>query len=121
MPRLSKRVLEIKNYSKQNICKILYIRCNYKKCHTTINIRNYYIFQITNSLPYSILFKIINKFLFEEQNAKKITDLISLEYKKNFNSKIVEKILRFIRNIIYTYLKNKYETTMIGGYVDETN
>ena len=68
------------------------------------------------SLSCSVIFKIINKFLFEEQNTKEITELISLKYKHNVNAKIVEMILRFIINITYIHLKNKYETTMIGGY-----
>jgi len=106
----------VKNYTKQNLCKILYIRRNYIKCRKAINIKNYSIFQIAKSFPCSIIFKIIKKFLFEEKNSKKITELISLKYKHNVNAKIIEKILRFIINIIYIHLKNKYETTIIGGY-----
>ena len=81
-----------------------------------IDLRPYSIFKINKNIPASVKFKIIDLFFFEELNAKKITDKINVEYKTHIYNYVVENLLKKLRLIIYSYMQDKYKTTMIRGF-----
>ena len=108
----------IKEYNNKNINKLFYCRCDFKSCRKRVDLRFYSIFKINNNIPASVIFKIIDLFFFESQNAKQITDKINLKYKSNIYNYVVENILKKIRLIIFSFMDDKYKTTMIGGFDD---
>lgn len=69
----------IKHYNNNKIINIYYCRCNNIKCRKKTNLRYYSIFKIDKKIPVSILYKIINLFIFESYNAKRITEKLIIE------------------------------------------
>ena len=106
---------EIKKYNTNNLNKIFYCRCNYNKCRKTIDLRNYSICKLKKNMPASVFFKIIDLFFFDELNAKKITNKIKIKYNDAIKAHTIENILKNFRLIIFNYLQDKYNSTMIGG------
>ena len=105
----------INPYNNKEKINIYYCRCNNLKSMKKVNLRYYSIFKINKDIPVSVLLKIINLFIFESYNAKRITEKLIIEYNNNINNKTIEKILFNIRKIIYIYMEDKYNNTLIGG------
>ena len=64
---------------------------------------------------------ILENFLVISLNAVKITKIINEKYNKLIKERNIQKILEFIRKIIYVYMKNKYNTALIVGFDNEGN
>ena len=87
--------------------KIFYCQCNNKKCRKKVQIRHYSILKISQNIPASVFFKILDWFFREEKNATKICQLIKESFKKILSVKKISKILHKIRIILYLHMKKK--------------
>ena len=98
-----------------------YIRCNNNKCRKKKNLRTYSFMNKIKNIPASVCFMILENFFIIGLNAIKFTKAIKEKYNKIIKEIHIQKILEFIRKIIYVYMKNKYNTTLIGGFDNEGN
>ena len=73
------------------------------------------------NIPASVIFNILENFLIIGLNAIKISKIIKDKYNKSIKEIYIQKILQYIRKLIYIYMKNKYNTILIGGLDNEGN
>ena len=73
------------------------------------------------NIPASVIFNILENFLIIGLNAIKISKIIKDKYNKSKKEIYIQKILQYIRKLIYIYMKNKYNTILIGGLDNEGN
>ena len=73
------------------------------------------------NIPASVIFNILENFLIIELNDIKINKIIKDKYNKFIKEIYLKKILKYTRKLIYIYMKNKYNTRLIGGLDNEDN
>ena len=118
-PTCNKGKMEIKKYFSKNIVNPYYIRCNYSKCRKKNNLRTFSFMNKIKNLPASIIFEILENFFIIGLNANKIYKILKEKYSKEINERHIQKILEYFREIIFIYMKIKYDTILIGGFNHE--
>ena len=68
------------------------------------------------NVPASIIFEILENFFIIGLNANKIYKIVKEKYVKEVKERHIQKILEFFRQLIFIYMKIKYDTTLIGGF-----
>ena len=68
------------------------------------------------NLPAFIKFEILENFFIIGLNTNKIFKILKEKYAKEVKERHIQKILEFFRQIIFIYMKIKYDTTLIGGF-----
>ena len=115
-PTCTKGNFDIKKYKNKDIINPYYVRCNNTKCRKKNSLRNYSFLHNIKKLPCSVIFMILENWLFIGLNANKINKIIEDKYNINIKIRSVQYILEYFRKIIYLHMKLKYNTSLIGGF-----
>ena len=115
-PTCNKGKLEIKKYNSKDVVNPYYIRCNYPKCRKKNKLRTFSFMNKIKNVPASIIFEILENFFIIGLNANKIYKIVKEKYVKEVKERHIQKILEFFRQLIFIYMKIKYDTTLIGGF-----